>query len=232
MNQDCVDWLYGLSAPMVVINIENGASYTSPFFYPDRDFVDMKESWAIDSRETLLNCVFGMVDDGHASALSKYYLMYSRLSEFDWYDHYQEQDDYQKVLLDFVKQTFSVCGTAGIRSWDYARMGYILRNGTTNKYITEQEALWILSRIGLRCQYYYRNWHHYFTGWFVGYQYWISLNSKEDLETLRCELTRASRAHTMANLHEDKDAPHNRLSWYIDIEELEKPESLMEYDWS
>ncbi|OCG16667.1 hypothetical protein A9G09_02465 [Gilliamella sp. wkB292] len=232
MNQDIIDWLYGLSAPMVVLHKDKGASYTSPFFYPQQDFVDMSESWGIDSRETLLNCVFDMVDDGHASTLSQYYFIYSRYAEFDWCNYYNEQTDYQKVLLDFVKQTFPICGVASIRSWDYARMAYILRNGITNKYITEQEALWILFRIGIRAQYYYSSWQHYFTSWFIGYQYWISLNNKENLELLRCELSRASNAHTMTNLYSDLQAPFNRLPWFIDLDDQQKPESLMEYQWS
>ncbi|OCG23503.1 hypothetical protein A9G45_12160 [Gilliamella sp. HK2] len=232
MNQDCVDWLYGLSAPMVALNKRYGASYTSPSFFPDRTFVDMESDWGIDSRQALLNCVFNMVDDGHAPILSRYYSMYSRFSESEWCDYCQAQDDYQKVLLAFVEQTFCVCGYGGIRSWDYARMGYLLRNGTTNKYISEEEALWIFSRIAARSQYFYRSWHHYSAGWAIGFQYWETLNNKEDLEALRCELTRASQTHTMKILISDKDSPCNRLPWYTEIDELEKPESLAEYDWS
>ena len=232
MNQDSIDWLYGLSAPMVALNKDNGASYTSAYFIPERDFVDLNESWGINSRETLLNCVFDMVDDGHATLLSRYYSRYCRSSEADWRNYCQDQNDYQKVLMKFVEQTFCVCGIGGIRSWDYARMGYILRNGTTNKYITEDEALWIFTKIASRSQYFYKSWHNYFAAWSVGFQFWESINNKEDLEALRCELTRASQTRTMKILINDEDSPCNRLPWYIDIEELEKPESLREYDWS
>lgn len=50
----------------------------------------------------------------------------------------------------------------------------------------------------------------------VGFQFWESLNNKENLELLYCELTRASQVPP----------------WYIDIKKLEKPEPLMGYDWS
>lgn len=233
MDQNYIDWLYGLSAPMVALNKEYGASYTSPFFFPDRDFVDMNDDWGIDSRNSLLEMVFKMVDNGHAPALSRYYFMYARLFEHEWIEYCRTLTDYQKVLIEMVEQTSSVCGTGGIRAWDYARMGYILRNGTTNKYISEQEALWIFSRIGLRAQYYFKTWHHYFASYYIGFHYWKSLNDDDqNLDTLRCKLSRTLRTHTMAILRSDEESPCNRLPWLIDIEELEKPESLMEYDWS
>ncbi|OCG00451.1 DUF1266 domain-containing protein [Gilliamella sp. wkB112] len=232
MDQNYIDWLYGLSAPMVALNKEHGASYTSPFFFPDRDFVNMNDDWGIDSRESLLEMVFNMVDNGHATALTPYYFMYDRLPEYKWLEYCQSQTDYQKVLLKMAEQTFSECGVGGIRAWDYARMGYILRNGTTNKYITEQEALWIFSRIASRSQYYYKSWKHYFSGWLVGYQYWKSLSNDKNLDILRCELSRMSKINIISMLNSDEDSPCNRLPWFIDIEELEKPESLMEYDWS
>lgn len=232
MNQDYIDWLYGLSAPMVALNKESGASYTSPFFFPGYEYIDMQKDWGIHSRETLLAMVFNMVDDGHATALSKHYFMYPRLSALDWLNYTEKQSDYDKVLLEFVEQTYSECGAGGIRSWDYARMGYILRNGITNKFITEEEALWILYRIGLRAQYYYSSWQSYFSGWFVGYQYWESLTNKEDLERLRCDLCRSSQTWTMTKLYTDENSPYHHLPWHIEIEELEKPESLMEYAWS
>lgn len=231
MEQDYIDWLYGLSAPMVILNKRYGASYTSPFFYPNDDFIDLKESWEIDSRETLLDCVFTMIDDGHAPLLSEFYSKYSQLSEFDWLSFYERQTDYHKVILKFVEQTFPICNIAGIRSWDYARMAYLLRLGTTNKYVTEEECLWILHRIGLRSTYFYQSWQHYLVSWFIGLQYWNNLQIKDDLEKLRCELSRSSNVTSMANLYEDKQAPFNRLPWFIDIEKFEKPESLREYDW-
>lgn len=232
MEQQHIDWLYGLSAPMVARNKEYGASYTSPFLFPDRDFVDMNEDWGINSRESLLDLVFRMVDDGHAPALSSYYLMYNRLTEYEWFEYYQKQTDYQKVLLEMVEKTASECGSGGIRSWDYARMGYILRNGTTNQYITEDEALWIFSRIAQRAQYYYRSWEHYFAGWFIGHHYWKSLSNDDNLKVLRCTFSRSTITQVMAILALDKDSPSNALTWYIELEELEKPESLKEYDWS
>lgn len=232
MDQNYIDWLYGLSAPMVALNKEHGASYTTPFLFPKRNFVAMDDDWGINSRESLLELVFRMVDDGHASPLSPHYFMFSRLSEQAWQEYCQTHTDYQKVLLEMVEQTYSECGFGGIRSWDYARMGYILRNGTTNKYITEQEALWIFSRIALRSQYYYKTWKHYFAGWLIGYHYWKSLSNDENLDILRCELSRSNRINIIAMLNSDEDSPSNRLPWFIDIEELEKPESLMEYDWS
>ena len=232
MNQDYIDWLYGLSAPMVALNKECGASYTSPFFFPEDKYTDLKKDWDIDSRETLLAMVFNMVDDGHAPALSNHYFMYPRLSAIDWLKYTEKHTDYQKVLLELVEKSYLECGVGGIRSWDYARMGYILRNGTTNKFITEPEALWIFYRIALRAQYYYSSWQSYYSGWFIGYQYWKSLSNKENLEILRCELCRSSQVWTMNKLYNNEDSPHHHLPWYIEIEELEKPESLMEYDWS
>lgn len=232
MHQDCTDWLFGLSAPMVALNKEEGASYTSPYFYPERNYTDMKKDWGIDSRESLLSMIFDMVDDGHAPALSKHYFMYPRLTAPHWLKYIEKHCDYDKVLIEYVEKTYSECGVGGIRSFDYARMGYLLRNGTSNMFITEDEALWIFYRIALRAQHYYSSWQSYFSGWFIGYQYWESLSNKEDLEQLRCELCRSSRNWTMSKLYSNEDSPYHHLPWYIELEEIEKPQSLMEYAWS
>ncbi|OCG21108.1 hypothetical protein A9G11_09235 [Gilliamella sp. wkB108] len=232
MDQNYIDWLYGLSAPMVALNKEYGASYTGPNLFPDREFVKMDDDWGIDSRESLFECVFRMIDAGHAPALSQYYFLYDRLPQYKWLEYSQSKTDFQKVLLEMVEQTFTECGVGGIRAWDYSRMGYILRNGITNKYITEQEALWILYRMALRSQYYYKTWQQYFAGHFFGYFYWKTLRDEPSLDVLRYNLSRAYQMQSMTELQTDANSPCNRLPWFIDIEELEKPESLMEYDWS
>lgn len=232
MNQQILDWLYGLCAPMVVVNKEYGASYTGPFCFPNLEFVDMKDDWGIDSRESLLQCVFRMVDDGLASSLSIYYNIYHHLPEYKWLDFYQNQGDFEKVLLDMVAQTYSECGQGGIKGWDYARMVYVIRNGTTNKYITEQEAIWLLSRIAVRAQYFYNSWENYFSSWFIGRHYWKALDKKDNLPSFRCVLTRSSSIHLITMLKTDQDSPSNLLPWFLDIPNIEKPEALKEYDWS
>lgn len=51
---------------MVALNRNNGVSYISLYFYPDHNFVDISGSWEINLRQTPLNLVFDMIDDGHA----------------------------------------------------------------------------------------------------------------------------------------------------------------------
>lgn len=231
VSQDFIDWLYALSAPMVMLNKKNGAIFTSPYVFPDDTFIDLSENWEINSRETFLKQIFDLVDDGPAQFISQLYFKYSRFSEIEWLKYCEEQTDIQKIILKYVEQTFPACGVAGIRSWDYVRAAYLIRIGTTNKYVTEQEALWILNRISLRARCFYESWQHYHIGWFIGHRYRQTWGI-EDLEQLHCQLTRTSQRHVMAELYTDKTLPYNLLPWFINIEELEKPTSLMEYDWS
>ncbi len=58
-------------------------------------------------------------------------------------------------LCRFVADTAVCCGEGGIRSWDYVRMGFLCRMGVLNEWLTEEESLWLQSRIQLRALSYY-----------------------------------------------------------------------------
>lgn len=233
MDQQYIHWLYGLSAPMVALNSAYGASFTLPSFYNDDEFVDLKESWNISSREELLDTIFRMTDDGHAEALSEGYFLRGRMLQSEWQDYLENQNAYQRVLLGFVSATSALCGSGGIRAWDIARMSFLSRIGVLDKYLTEQESLWIHFRLALRARYYYSSWQTYCAGYLFGRRYWQSLDIDEP-ELLCCALDQKGQANSglMKELTEHKDSPLVNLPWYIDFEEIEKPESLQGGDWS
>lgn len=61
----------------------------------------------------------------------------------------------------------------GIKARDY--VGWVLsRMGVLNNWLSEEESLWIQSRIHLRALRYYSNWRQYFAGYTFGRQYWQS----------------------------------------------------------
>ena len=53
-------------------------------------------------------------------------------------------------------------------------MGFLSRMGVLNNWLSEEESLWIQSRIHLRALRYYSNWRQYFAGYTFGRQYWQS----------------------------------------------------------
>lgn len=61
--------------------------------------------------------------------------------------------------------------------------------GVLNNWLSEEESLWIQSRIHLRALRYYRNWRQYFAGYTFGRQYWQSPED-DHLQLLREFLAR------------------------------------------
>ncbi|HCP2119530.1 TPA: DUF1266 domain-containing protein, partial [Escherichia coli] len=76
----------------------------------------------------------------------------------------------------------------GIKAWDYVRMGFLSRVGVLNKWLTEEESLWLQSRVYVRAHHYYHSWMHYFSAYSLGRLYWQS-SQCEDNTSLREALT-------------------------------------------
>lgn len=67
--------------------------------------------------------------------------------------------------------------------------GFLSRMGVLNNWLSEEESLWIQSRIHLRALRYYSNWRQYFAGYTFGRQYWQSPED-DNLQLLREFLAR------------------------------------------
>lgn len=67
--------------------------------------------------------------------------------------------------------------------------GWVLsRVGVLNKWLTEDESLWLQSRVYIRAHHYYHSWMHYFSAYSLGRLYWQS-SQCEDNASLREALT-------------------------------------------
>ncbi len=60
----------------------------------------------------------------------------------------------------------------GIKARDYVRMGFLCRMGVLNQWLTEEESLWLQSRIYARAYYFYDGWTQYFAAYSLGRLYW------------------------------------------------------------
>lgn len=67
-------------------------------------------------------------------------------------------------------------------------MGFLSRVGVLNKWLTEDESLWLQSRVYERAHHYYHSWMHYFSAYSLGRLYWQS-SQCEDNASLREALT-------------------------------------------
>ena len=67
-------------------------------------------------------------------------------------------------------------------------MGFLSRVGVLNKWLTEEESLWLQSRVYVRAHHYYHSWMHYFSAYSLGRLYWQS-SQCEDNTSLREALT-------------------------------------------
>lgn len=89
------------------------------------------------------------------------------------------------IYTQFVAQTAMCCGEGGIKAWDYVRMGFLSRVGVLNNWLTEDESLWLQSRVYVRAHHYYHSWMHYFSAYSLGVSTGNLLSAKTTLRYAR-----------------------------------------------
>ncbi len=189
MDMESQKILFALSTPMEIRNECCLPSHSSPKMYLGTCFFDLSSSWGIDARDDLLRTIHRMIDNGHAARLAGFYHRWFRYSPCEWRDYLAELNEQGQAYAQFVASTAECCGEGGIKAWDYVRMGFLSRMGVLNNWLSEEESLWIQSRIHLRALRYYRNWRQYFAGYTFGRQYWQSPED-DHLQLLREFLAR------------------------------------------
>ena len=164
--------LFALSAPMEVLNNDCVPSHSSPKMYLGMSFFDLHGSWGINNREELIQTIYQMTNNGHAGELGGLYNHWFLSSPQEWRSYVQEQNERGRIYARFVAETAMCCGEGGIRAWNYVRMGFLCRVGVLNNWLTEEESLWLQSRIHLRALRFYRDWICYFAAYLCGRLYW------------------------------------------------------------
>lgn len=167
--------LFALSTPMEVLNsraIGAKPSHFSPVMYTGKSHFDLSDSWGINNREDLIQTIYQMTDGGHASNLAILYSRWFTLSPRQWRESTAKLGEQGQIIARFVAETAMCCGRGGIKAWDYVRMGFLCRMGVLNKWLTEEESLWLQSRIYERAHYFYHGWIEYFAGYSLGRLYW------------------------------------------------------------
>ena len=107
---------------------------------------DLSSSWGINNRDDLIQTIYQMTDDGHANDLAGLYLTWHRSSPEEWKALIAGGSERGLIYTQFVAQTAMCCGEGGIKAWDYVRMGFLSRVGVLNKWLTEDESLWLQSQ--------------------------------------------------------------------------------------
>lgn len=228
MEESQCRWLYALSAPMVALNPRAG--YFEPAFYASPEPIDLNCSWGINSRQQLLD-MLSMADTGHARHLNEAYWQWSRCFPSEWQCLLQDLSVRERVLYEFASRTFAECGQGGIRAWDLARMGFLLRCALRNQWVTADESLWLHWRMALRARAHYCSWNHYFNGFLVGRAFWMC--ESDGAEQLRYALDcqgsdegcRVIAGALVSRLFDD-------LPWDLPLDSPVRPTSLGSFEWS
>ncbi|ELD3164986.1 DUF1266 domain-containing protein [Salmonella enterica] len=172
MDKESQYLLFALSSPMEVLNEDCLPSHSSPKMYLGVKRFDLESSWGIENRDELLQTISRMTDDGHATQLEWLYRRWFRYAPQEWQEYTDALDEGDRIYARFVADTAVCCGEGGIRSWDYVRMGFLCRMGVLNEWLTEEESLWLQSRIYARAYYFYDGWTQYFAAYSLGRLYW------------------------------------------------------------
>lgn len=224
-------WLWALSAPMAALN--PGTWYDAPEFCNDK-YIDLRDSWGINDRQQLFDMLERMTDQGHATHLEDAYPAWQRCLPSEWLTLLESLEPRERILHEFASRTFGSCGPGGILSWDYGRMGFLLRCGVRNRWIEVHESIWLHSRLAVRAQFHYSDWMTYFNGFLVGRAFW-SLMSKSDDE-LAFELDRqgifSNNLLIVHGLNQNIPVFLADLPWQMELDVPQRPASLEELDWS
>ncbi|EPL3455991.1 TPA: DUF1266 domain-containing protein, partial [Escherichia coli] len=168
MNKEEQYLLFALSTPMEILNQGCKPAHDSPKMYTGIKEFDLSSSWGINNRDDLIQTIYQMTDDGHANDLAGLYLTWHRSSPEEWKALIAGGSERGLIYTQFVAQTAMCCGEGGIKAWDYVRMGFLSRVGVLNKWLTEDESLWLQSRVYIRAHHYYHSWMHYFSAYSLG----------------------------------------------------------------
>ena len=161
MNKEEQYFLFALSAPMEILNQGCKPAHDSPKMYTAIKEFDLSSSWGINNRDDLIQTIYQMTDDGHANDLAGLYLTWHRSSPEEWKALIAGGSERGLIYTQFVAQT---------------------------KWLTEDESLWLQSRVYVRAHHYYHSWMHYFSAYSLGRLYWQS-SQCEDNTSLREALT-------------------------------------------
>lgn len=230
MNKDDQYLLFALSTPMEILNHDCSPSHTSPKMYEGMKFFDLASSWGIENRDELIQTVYRMTDDGHATQLAGFYCNWFRFSPQEWQALICDGlGDKGRAFAQFVAETAMCCGEGGIRAWDYVRMGFLCRVGVLNKWLTQEESLWLQSRVHLRVLHFYSGWVQYYAAYSLGRLYWQSPEG-DDLEELRIFLAHKEYDKAGERMFRDlvsqEDSFYATLPWRPLMDYPECPETL------
>lgn len=150
MNKEEQYLLFALSAPMEILNQGCKPAHDSPKMYTGIKEFELSSSWGINNRDDLIQTIYQTTDDGHANDLAGLYLTWHRSSPEEWKALIAGGSERGLIYTQFVAQTAMCCGEGGIKAWDYVRMGFLSRVGVLNKWLTEEESLWLQSRVYVR----------------------------------------------------------------------------------
>jgi len=208
--------LFALSAPMEILNENCSPSHTSPKMYLGIEDFDLESSWGINKRKALLRTIYSMTDDGHAVQLNEMYHRWFRHTPLEWQKFVNTLNEQNQIFARYVADTAVCCGEGGIRAWDYVRMGFLCRVGVLNKWLTEEESLWIQSRLQIRALHYYSSWMQYFSAYSLGRLYW-RWSDEGELPQLREQLVRKefdkAERKMMSQLVAGADSYYTTLPW-------------------
>ncbi|EBX9238944.1 protein ybeU [Salmonella enterica] len=231
MDKESQYLLFALSSPMEALNEHCLPSHSSLKMYLGIKRFDLESSWGITSRDALLKMLYRMTDDGHATQLQWLYCRWFISAPQEWQAYTDTLDEEDRIYARFVADTAMCCGEGGIRSWDYVRMSFLCRMGVLNEWLTEEESLWLQSRIQVRALAHYSGWLQYFSAYYTGRLYW-QLRNGDNLPLLyetfaRKEFDDAGRR--MENqLIADKASFYATLPWRYLTHYPECPDTLKE----
>lgn len=208
-------WMIALSA---ILNEQNGYSHDSIYGGRQRSAEQIKinkecleRDWNISNRQTLMDSLDWLWEDGHRSDFLKARSFFSALSENGQNDYLKaiskESDRYIQYHL--IKAYDKKLPQAGILAWDFGRYVFLCRDGAFLGYISNQEAFELMLKVAKVIQKSYLSWKEYGLAYMAGRQFWLKNLSSD-----------SAHWHTnyLSKMLFDKDSPWVKLDWSTKLE--------------
>lgn len=144
---------FALSTPMEVLYIGNEPSHTSPAMYTGIPAVDLSDSWGIDNREDLIQTIYRMTDDGHAADLAPFISAGLRYLLINGANSPHSLANRARFMRDLLPKPHYAAGVAALKPGTMCVWGF-MPDGVLNQWLTEEESLWLQSRIYARAYYF------------------------------------------------------------------------------
>ncbi|MCL1808999.1 MAG: stalk domain-containing protein, partial [Clostridiales bacterium] len=201
------EWLIGVGAIIAKVNERVGAD---PYFMGIYERTSsgvrtarsvLKNSWGTESREDLLDAIYGIANFGHSHNFDQDAALFKSFSTAEQKQIMKNATGVDAYMWPYVMELDKKWGDKSIRAWDWFRVGHLCRWGYAAGYITLEEAYAIFEPTAKELRSTFKSWDEATENYLDGYAYW----GRIDVSKTPNEFTRRTQMYEAMKVQEKND---------------------------